>query len=541
MSAFASPSVFRRVCAGLPLLLALSLAGCLESFLPGSAVELPHTAPNDPFPVGEAESMFSAAYHSIATRAYKAVDMNHVATEGINGLAQLDPDLSAAVENDRLVLRRAGRPVSDFAAPGYGDSEGWAQVTLGAAIVARQVSPAVAEADEEQIYEAVLDAATASLDRFSRYLNPTEAREAQANRNGFNGVGIRFQLTDGTVEILEVFSESPAARAGLRVGDRIVEIAGHPVAGMTSADVRANLRGPTATTVQVMVRSATERGPAPTVHPVLLSRAHVTPETVTLSYLNDIPVLTLTGFNQNTTHSVLRALRQAKDDLGPWQRGMVLDLRGNPGGLLDQAVEVADIFIADGVIVFTKGRHTGSNQLYNARSGDPGESLPLVVLIDGNSASAAEILAAALQDNGRAVVVGSVSFGKGSVQTVPHLPNDGEMALTWSLFHAPSGYALHELGVLPSVCTADKEGSTPADGETLARLQHLESGPIATAMTHWRGVDLEDHAGRANLRQTCAPTDLEGSERELRLARGLLRDSTLYAQALAVGSQHAAR
>ncbi|MBV5324033.1 MAG: S41 family peptidase, partial [Rhodospirillaceae bacterium] len=142
-------------------------------------------------------------------------------------------------------------------------------------------------------------------------------------------------------------------------------------------------------------------------------------------------------------------------------QGVILDLRGNPGGLLDKAVTVVDLFVAQGPILTTKGRHPEATNAFDAHPGDMGEDLAVVVLVDGRSASAAEIVASSLQDSGRAVVIGTNSYGKGTVQTVISLPNDGEITLTWSRFHTPSGYALHGLGVLPALCTS-APGATPA-------------------------------------------------------------------------------
>ena len=224
---------------------------------------------------------------------------------------------------------------------------------------------------------------------------------------------------------------------------------------------------------------------------------------------------------------------KAKDQLGPAFKGVILDLRGNPGGLLDQAVIAADLFIPSGTIVQTRGRHPLSVQSYDAQEGGPGEGVPVVVLVDGKSASAAEILAGALEDSGHAIVIGTNSYGKGTVQTVIHLPNDGEMTLTWSRFFTPSGYALHGLGVLPTLCTAKTEqAGTPINPEDfLAR---------ATTLPHdldaWRRVRVEDTDSRAQLRDICPASPRLDLDSDLTLAEAMLSQPTLYQRALSLST-----
>jgi carboxyl-terminal processing protease len=186
---------------------------------------------------------------------------------------------------------------------------------------------------------------------------------------------------------------------------------------------------------------------------VQITRAHVVPETVIYRKEGRIAYFRIYSFNTETTESLKRAISNARNEIGSAMEGVILDLRENPGGLLNQSVSLANIFLSEGRIVSTHGRHPESHQFFDASGNDMLQGLPVVVLIDGNSASAAEIVAAALQDNGRAVLVGSNTFGKGTVQTVLPLPNKGEITLTWARFHAPSGYTLHGLGVLPNVCT----------------------------------------------------------------------------------------
>jgi carboxyl-terminal processing protease len=205
----------------------------------------------------------------------------------------------------------------------------------------------------------------------------------------------------------------------------------------------------------------------------------------------------------------------------------VLDLRSNPGGLLDEAVAVADIFMEKGRIVSTHGRHPDSHQYFEATAGDLADGKPIVVLVNGNSASASEIVAAALQDSGRAVVVGSNSYGKGTVQTVLRLPNSGELTLTWARFHAPSGYTLNKLGVLPSICTS---GHSPA--ELMAELEHnqLRAVPVAER----NALKPNDTGEMDKLRKTCPQVKSEPAG-DVEMALDLIRKPMLYNRAVALG------
>ena len=204
----------------------------------------------------------------------------------------------------------------------------------------------------------------------------------------------------------------------------------------------------------------------------------------------------------------------------------MLDLRGNPGGLLDQSVSVSDLFMPRGRIVSTHGRHPDSHQFFDADRDDLARGKPVVVLVNGSSASASEIVAAALQDSGRGVVIGSNSFGKGTVQTVLRLPNEGELTLTWARFHAPSGYALQRRGVLPDICTSGEAGSVEALLEKIRRGERLINRQLRT-----QNINLNDTESLDELRANC-PVSEEETDLDLQVALALLEDAGLYAEVL---------
>ena len=311
--------------------------------------------------------------------------------------------------------------------------------------------------------------------------------------------------------------DTPAERSGLQADDVITKIENVAVSGMDQREVIRRLRGPINSTVGLTVRRA-GRNLA-----VSVTRAHIVPQTVRFEQHDGIGYFKITSFNQSTTQTLREKLRDARRDMGESLRGYVLDLRDNPGGLLDQAVTVSDLFMDGGLIVSTQGRHPDSEQYFDSRSADVSGGLPMVVLINGNSASASEIVAAALQDSGRAVLVGTNSYGKGTVQTVLRLPNDGELTLTWARFHAPSGYALQARGVMPDVCTSSAARHSSPD--------LLPGAHLISKRESRREIDIDDEAGLKSLRELCPTHDGESAV-DIEIAEQILSDPSLYARAI---------
>ncbi len=479
------------------------------------------------------EQTLAFGYAAIAARHLQPVTAATAALDGLRGLGRIDPGIGVARRGDWVELAAAGRVVGEYPAPAADDARGWAHLTVTVAEDARDRSPALAAADPEWIIQAVFDATLARLDRFSRYAGPREAARHRAARDGCGGIGLTAIPAGSGARVAAVQDHTPAAAAGITVGDLLTEVDDRPVAGLDRDDLAARLGGPVASDLAVTVQAA--GGPA---RRLTLRRALVVPETITGAVRDGIAEFHVAGFNQHTAADLGLRLEAARRRPGPGLKGVVLDLRGNPGGLLDQAVAVADLFIAHGPIVSTRGRHPLASQSYAAHDGDVAEDLPVVVLVDGGSASAAEIVAAALEDSGRAVVVGTNSFGKGTVQTVLRLPNDGEMTLTWSRFYTPSGYALHHLGVPPEICTADLSASPAAlvDGATRASAAR----PLAAHLAEWRAAGLDDTARRRRLRAAC-PAGRHGDARlDMAVAERLLGNPDAYREVLVAATPPAA-
>lgn len=494
--------------------------------------------PHAPYDTAMAEKTLAFGFTSILERHLESVTAAIIAVEGMRGLGGIDAEIGIDHADGKVRLTAADRVVAEYPAPAEDDMRGWARLTVTVALDARGVSKAVENADVEKLYEAVFDATLSKLDVFSRYSGAKDARDLRASRNGFGGLGIRFDLAEDEAKIVDVMEGTPAARAGLLVGDILTHIEGQSVSGLPKDEISKRLRGPVSSAVAVSLR----RGYKP--FEATMARALIVPPTVTMALNEGVAEFKITGFNQRTASSLAAELKRASDQAGGQLKGVVLDMRGNPGGLLDQAVLMADLFIKDGPIVSTRGRHPLATQHYEARQGDAGEDLPVVVLVDGKSASAAEILAAALQDAGRAVVVGTNSYGKGTVQTVIRLPNDGEMTLTWSRFHTPTGYALHGLGVLPTICTAEgaeTAGFTTAGFATGGGLMPAVMPASASEnLALWRHAKLEETDLRKRLRSTCPSARHADQTHDNAVAQRILGDRDIYSRMLSVSSPFAA-
>lgn len=468
-----------------------------------------------------AAEMFSAGYEGIAEYYVDAIPTDTIALGALSGIATIDPSISYTRRGDRLTVAMDGRPIAEFVTPASDDVPRWAMLTSAAIDAGRTASKAVHDASPEQVYQVTFKAALHKLDRFSRYLGADAARAARASRNGYTGIGITISERDGAVYVTSVFDRSPASEAGVAAGDRIVSISGQSTEGLAIGQVADRLRGMIGSRVSVTF----DRAGTPIVAD--LERRPVIETTVHAERQHDLAYIQISGFNRDTASSLEMALDKLQRPGSRPLAGLIIDLRQNRGGQLNQAIRVSDLFIDRGTILSTHGRHPSSIQHFEAHERDA-TSAPIVVLIDSGSASAAEIVAAALQDDGRALVIGARSYGKGTVQQIIPMPNDGELILTWARMHAPSGYGLSTFGVFPSICTAQDNVQVDAvvDGLRSGRLQAGE------AIHRRRSVDSLDATAQATLLKWChadhPPSD---DDTDARIARRLLDDRELFQQA----------
>ena len=306
------------------------------------------------------------------------------------------------------------------------------------------------------VVEAGLDAMVASLDPHSAYLNPEEMKETFISTRGqFGGLGIEVTMQDGFVKVVSPIEGTPAFRAGLQSGDLISHLDGEPIEGATIMEAVKRMRGAPNTDIRLTVR---REGVSD--FDVTITRAVITIRAVRWRTEGEIGYVRVASFTEQAEEGIAKAFDGLSGELGTSMKGIVLDLRNNPGGLLDQSLAVADAFLENGRIVSVRGRDSKREQVFKAEPGDLAAGLPIVVLINGGSASASEIVASALQEGGRATVMGLRSFGKGSVQTITPLPVHGAMKLTTALYYTPAGRTIQAKGVLPDIVISSAEGAS---------------------------------------------------------------------------------
>jgi carboxyl-terminal processing protease len=463
--------------------------------------------------------LFATVLKDINRFYIEPVSMRAVALAGAARLGRLDQKLAVgdSLGAGTAVISYEDRNREFLPTPSDNDAGAWGAFLETVITRARQTSPRLAALPQEEVEQAVLSGMTASLDRFSRYASPSLAREQRATRDGYGGIGITIDGAHDTFRVTAVTPHGPADHAGIRPEDQIVAINGVPTAGCVHHDVLARLRGPVGSPINVKVLPLGESLP----RQFRLRRASVFEPTVTAAREGDIAVIGVHSFNHSTTQRVAEALSDLQRQAGGRLAGIVLDLRSNPGGVLDQAVSLADLFLSDGPIVSVVGRHPASRQYFKASGRGVAPQLPLAVLINGGSASASEIVAAALQDAGRAVVIGTSSYGKGTVQTVLRLPNNGELILTWARLVSPSGYLLQRHGVIPAVCTADLSDDANSLALGLRRAATPPSQPRVSL----------DERSWSMLRQSC-PGRRTRPAVDVALAKRLFAEPALYAEAL---------
>ena len=315
-------------------------------------------------------------------------------------------------------------------------------------VMERAKTSYVEEVDDKKLIESAINGMLVSLDPHSSYLDAQSYKYMnEQTKDKFGGLGIEVTMENGVVKIVSPIDDTPAAKAGLKPGDYITNIDGEQVIGMSLNDAVDKMRGKVGSKVKLTIRRVGEKP-----FEVTLKREEVKIQSVKNDIKSgDVAYIRITSFSGDTDKMVEKAIKQAKKELKGNIKGVVLDVRNNPGGLLDQAVNISDLFLDKGEIVSTRSRNEEDTVRYTAKEGDITDGLPIVVMINDGSASASEILAGALQDHKRAIILGEKSFGKGSVQTVVPLGKYGAMRLTTARYYTPSGRSIQATGIIPDV------------------------------------------------------------------------------------------
>jgi carboxyl-terminal processing protease len=462
------------------------------------------------------EATLAASFAAIAERHLQNPPPVDLAAWWLRGFVAADPRLSAQATRGRIELLVAGRSIASAAVPATPSAAAAALARLAAEAV--QQSSALRRAGSEALGAAGFDEMFAALDPFSRYLSPDQARAARAERVGQSGLGLRIGAgPGGRPAVTLVEPGGPAALAGVRVGDLLLSVDGVPIGANDLPLAALLLEGPQGTAASLRLsrggRSLTVEVP----------RSQRSPGTVAVEQRGEgVLWLRLSGFAAETAVQVEAALA------APGSSAIVLDLRGNRGGLLSEALAVADAFLSAGRIGATTGRHPDANRAWQADGPDLSRGRPLVVLVDGRTASAAEVLAAALADGGRGALVGSATLGKGLIQMVVPLPGGAELHLSWSRLLGPRGAPIQDLGVIPALCTAFGEAEARRALAALARGE----APMHETLQRAARLPPEPRWEEARaIRAACPPS--EGRALDEAMAAALLADPVAYRAALA--------
>jgi carboxyl-terminal processing protease len=327
------------------------------------------------------------------------------------------------------------------------NADTYRQLNLFGDVFERVRSDYVEEVSDQELIESAINGMLTHLDPHSSYLDAKSFQDMQVTTRGeFGGLGIEVTMENGFVKVVSPIDDTPAAKAGLRPGDFIVQLDGQSVQGMSLSEAVDKMRGPVGSKLTLTIQRGTDEP-----FDVALTRDVIKIQSVRSRLEGDIGYLRITSFSEQTAPGVESAIKKLQDGAKGKLAGLVLDLRNNPGGLLDQAIAVSDFFLGKGEIVSTRGRDPDQAQRFNAEAGDVLKGLPMVVLINAGSASASEIVAGALQDHHRAILMGTTSFGKGSVQTIIPIPGYGAIRLTTARYYTPSGHSIQAKGIVPDI------------------------------------------------------------------------------------------
>ena len=358
--------------------------------------------------------------------------------------------LGAAAGAALTLITTQPKVVFDGSSAKAAAADTYRQLSLFGDVFERVRSDYVEKPDDSKLVESAINGMLAGLDPHSSYMDAKSFRDMQVQTRGeFGGLGIEVTMEDGLIKVVAPIDETPAAKAGIMANDVITHLDDEAVQGLTLNQAVEKMRGPVNTKIRLKIMRKGMEKPLE----IAITRDVIRVRSVR-SNLNgdDVGYIRVTQFNEQTTEGVRRAINDLSSQAGDKLKGYIVDLRNNPGGLLDQAISVSDAFLERGEIVSTRGRNAEETQRFNARAGDLTKNKPVIVLINGGSASASEIVAGALQDHKRATIVGTRSFGKGSVQTIiPLGSGNGALRLTTARYFTPSGRSIQAKGITPDI------------------------------------------------------------------------------------------
>lgn len=467
-----------------------------------------------------ATKVFSAALVFAAPRVLDPVSPETLTLWGLHGISALDPALSVDLVEKRLQLSSAGHVVFIRPAPPPDDAASWGAAAAQLESAAWGVSASLRGTATQGLIESFFDEMFNHLDPYSRYEPPAPAEAERTKLSVDAGAGLGLMLHGHGVVVRDVVPDGPGQLVGVRVGDRILAVRGQRLHGRLDA-ARQLLSGPEGTAVTVRVL-----GLDGVVRDLTLSLAYVPPETVFSERVGTLLVIRITSFVNNTAERLSEAI-EAGLVAKPPPAALVVDLRGNRGGFLRQAVTSVALLADHGVIASTAGRDPEATHDWRIDGGDLTHGLPIMVLVDGRTASAAEIMAAALADLSRGVVIGSATLGKGLVQTITRLPDGGELFVTWSRVLAPRGWPIQSLGVIPQLCTSLGAQKNAAELSDLLSGELDMAKSLAAARAARPPLPVEQ---ALDIRAACPAS--EGGDDDMAAAQFLVEHPSAYRTAL---------
>ena len=403
--------------------------------------------------------------------------------------------LGAAAGVAVTLITTQPRIVFDAARAQAAAADTYRQLSLFGDVFERVRADYVEKPDDGKLIESAINGMLAGLDPHSSYMDGKSFRDMQIQTRGeFGGLGIEVTMEDGLIKVVAPIDETPAAKAGIMANDIITHLDDEPVQGLTLNQAVEKMRGPVNTKIKLKVMRKGQDKPVE----VAITRDIIRVRSVRSRLEDDVGFIRITQFNEQTTEGLKKAITDLSAQAGDKLKGFVIDLRNNPGGLLDQAISVSDAFLEKGEIVSTRGRNAEETQRFNSRAGDLTKNKPIIILINGGSASASEIVAGALQDHRRATVIGTRSFGKGSVQTIiPLGSGNGALRLTTARYFTPSGRSIQAKGISPDIevlqdVPDELKARTDTRGEASLRGHLKAEGDEATGSQSYIPPDPKD-------------------------------------------------
>lgn len=502
-----------------PLGLALFL---LSSCTPRPSLTLTDTSDDD------TRAVVTQALNLLGNRYIDPLGPEQLTVKAIDGLERIDPEISVSITPDDLLARYGRKQVATLRLPDMEDDETsghihadvWGKLIMESVRTYRVYSPALRQASALEIQSRLISGAIDGLDPYSRYETPNRAETSRDRREGYIGIGVDLIAGNGYPVVKTIVENAPALKYGIHAGDQIISVDGTDLYNHSWRDVIDRLKGAPGS---IAVLEINPTGSS-LVRTLDVPRERIIARTVFAEIRNHVLIVEVRSFNNDTADEIEQAIADAKIWSSSPLVGVILDLRGNRGGILNQGVSVADAFLSNGPIGTTTTRVPAAKHIFTADARDFTNGLPLVVLINGRTASSAELVAASLQDRGRGVLVGSTSFGKGSVQAINDLKNQGTITFTWSRLVAPSGYTFDRIGLHPAICTSGIADQSPAE-----LIDHVmrQKGELADILQAWRTVDFKNESERAALRKKCPPS-YSTDKYDIDVALNILKDPVAY-------------